>query len=498
MLLGGDIVKDEINTDISQFDRIFNNPPLGGEVFKDDNTILNLFTGNYPDDSHERFIINCLKRSLGVNESGLAGLCEFIYGNQILVKCDIEFLSLCYRTVLMSRINHIPVNELIILFHLIPDVFKKNIETYKASDDIYDVLYNVNYYTSWFDETKLSISMCDLLLNKHENITVSQGIKDVISEIRNGLNEKDFDEKVFDINKLITKLSPVLSSVLDTSSVNAMESVLQWMNTLKPEGMTLKTLISNIYKNVESPDKKENKAVVFMIKMSVMINMISIDDALLSSWINKPYLLDGAINTLEYNLNLIKMMIDASLVIKKSGEKSDLIISELNDRKLSYKTIADVFSQNEKIVQQALKYLDEVENIRDYRSLTDVVILLDSFTEAGISPDDFMNLFGNNAGNKNYNYYYNLSKIAESILKQGKFTDLNGTINKLRSSALCSLFILEELNELHHENDSVEVYKYLLIDAETSEEIKTTRIAEAIAGIQLYVNHCLNNIEKEV
>ncbi len=498
VLLGGGIVKDKANTDISQFDRIFNNPPLGGAVFKDDNTELNFFTENYPDNSHERFIINCLKRSLGVNESGLAGLCEFIYGKQLLVKCNIEFLSLCYRTVLISRVNHIPVNELIILFRLLPDVFKDNVETYKLSDDIYDVLYNVNYYTAWFNKTKLSISMCDLLLNRHENITVSQGVKDVMSEIRNGLNEKDFDEKVFDINKLITKLSPVLSSVLDTSSVNAMESVLQWMNTLKPEGMTLKTLISNIYNNVESPDQKENKAVIFMIKMSVMINMISIDDALLSSWINKPYLLDKYINTLEYNLNLIKMMIDASSVIKNSGEKSDSIISELNDRKLSYKTIADVFSQNEKIVQQVLKYLDEVENIRDYRSLTDVAILLDLFTEAGISPDDFTKLFGNSTGNKNYNYYYNLSKISESILEQDKFADLNGTLNKLRSSALCSLFTLEKLNNLHHENDSTVVYKYLLIDTEISEDIKTTRIAEAIASIQLYVNNCLNNLEKEV
>ncbi|MEM8325848.1 neuraminidase-like domain-containing protein, partial [Morganella morganii] len=270
------------------------------------------------------------------------------------------------------------------------------------------------------------------------------------------------------------------------------------MNTLKPEGMTLKTLISNIYNNVESPDQKENKAVIFMIKMSVMINMISIDDALLSSWINKPYLLDKYINTLEYNLNLIKMMIDASSVIKNSGEKSDSIISELNDRKLSYKTIADVFSQNEKIVQQVLKYLDEVENIRDYRSLTDVAILLDLFTEAGISPDDFTKLFGNSTGNKNYNYYYNLSKISESILEQDKFADLNGTLNKLRSSALCSLFTLEKLNNLHHENDSTVVYKYLLIDTEISEDIKTTRIAEAIASIQLYVNNCLNNLEKEV
>ena len=62
VLLGGNIVKDEVNTDISQFDRIFNNPPLGGTVFEDDNTNLYLFTDDYPDNSHEKFIINCLKR----------------------------------------------------------------------------------------------------------------------------------------------------------------------------------------------------------------------------------------------------------------------------------------------------------------------------------------------------------------------------------------------------------------------------------------------------
>lgn len=498
VLLGGDIVKDEINTDISQFDRIFNNPPLGSSVFKDDNTALNLFTANYSDDSHERFIINCLKRSLGVNESGLAGLCEFIYGNQILVKCNIGFLSLCYRTILIARINHIPVNELIMLFRLLSDEFKSDIQTYKSSDEIYDLLYQVSYYTAWFNENKLSISMCYFLLRNSDEVVVSQGVSDVISEIKNGLNKKDFNNEPSNVNELITKISPALSSVLDICSVNAMESVLQWMNILKPEGIDIKTLFSDICDKGKIPEEKDNKAVIYMIKMSVMINMIAIDDSLLSLWVKKTDRLDASLDIIKYKFSIIKMMIDANAVIKRTGEKSDLIISELNDGKLSCKMIADVFNQNEKIVQQVFKYLDKTGNITDYRSLTDAAIVLDSFTETEISPYDFTKLFGVNTENKDYIYYYNLSKTAESTLEQDKVADLKGTINNLRSPALCSLYVSEKLSDLKHDNNSVAVYKYLLIDTEISEEIKTTRIAEAIACIQLYVNHCLNNLEEEV
>lgn len=499
VLLGGDIVKEGINTDISQFDRIFNSPPLGGTVFKDDNTELNLFTGNYQDNSHERFIINCLKRSLGVNESELSGLCEFIYGSkQPLVKCNIEFLSLCYRTVLISRVNHITVSELIILCNFLSDVFKGNMQAYKSSDDIYDLLYNVNYYTTWFNENKLSISMCYFLLHDSDEVVVSQSVSDIISEIRNGLNKNDIRDKSLKSDTLITKSSPALSSVLNISSVNAMESVLRWMDMLKPEEIDIKTLFSNIYNKREHPEKKENKAIVFMIKMSVMLNMISIDDNLLSSWVEKPARLDVSLNKLKYDFKTIKLMTDANSAIKRTGEKSDLVISSLNNNKLSYKVISDVFSQDNKIVQQEFKYFDKTEIISDYRSLTDVVTVLDLFTETGISPDDFTKLFGQVTKNKDYLYYYNLSKISESILEQDKFADLNGTINKLRSSALCSLYILDKLSDFGHENDSVVVYKNLLIDTKISEDIKTTRIAEAIAGIQLYVNNCLNNIEKEV
>lgn len=206
--------------------------------------------------------------------------------------------------------------------------------------------------------------------------------------------------------------------------------------------------------------------------MSVMINMIAIDDSLLSLWIQDPACLDISFNIRNYKFSVIKMMIDANAVIKRTGEKSDLVISSLNNDKLSYKTIADVFSQNEQIVEQAFTFLDKTKIIKDYRSLSNVKAVLDLFAETGISPDDFTKLFGNNTGSKDYTYYHNLSKISESTLEQDKVTDLKGTINKLRGSALCSLFILEKLNELHHENDSVVVYKHLLIDTEISEDIK--------------------------
>lgn len=512
VLLGGNIVKDKINTDISQFDRVFNTPILGDEKFTDNGKEINLFSGNYPDNSDERFIINCLKRAFGVNESLLAELCKFIYGQEQNIKCNMEFLSLCYRTILTARINNISVSELIMLCHLLPDVFKSNVKLYESPDDIYDLLYNVNYYTTWFNENKLSIPTCFFLLRKSDEVVISQGVKNIISEIRNGLTKTDLDGekdnkdnkddeyiiKPLSTNELIVKLSPALSSVLGISSVNTMESVLRWIDKLKPEKLDIKKLFCNIYNEVESPDQKENKFVIFMIKMSVMINMIAIDDSLLSSWVDKHALLNSLLPELTYNFTTIKMMADANSVIKRTGETSDLVISELKDSKLSYKTIADAFNQNEKIVQQAFKYLDKTENITDYHSLTNVVTVLYLFTETGMSPDDFTKLFGNSTGSKDYTYYYNLSKTAESILERDKLADLKGTINKSRSEALCSLYILDKLNDSKYKNDSSEVYKYLLIDTKISEETKTTRIAEAIASIQLYVNNCLNNIEKEV
>lgn len=341
--------------------------------------------------------------------------------------------------------------------------------------------------------------MCYFLLRNSDEVVVSQGVENIISEIRSGLSEEDVNGTApLNTGELITKLSPALLSVLDISSVSTMESVLQWMNTLKPEGMTLKNLISNIYNKMEVQEKEKNKAIIFMIKMSVMLNMIATDDSLLSSWVKTPALLDKSLSQLKYDFTTIKMMADANSAIRCTGEKSDLIISELNDGKLSYKMIADVFNQNEKIVQQVFKYLDKTGNITDYRSLTDVAIVLDSFTETDISPDDFTKLFGVNTENKDYIYYYNLSKTAESTLEQDKVADLKGTINNLRGPALCSLYVSEKLSDLKHDNNSVAVYKYLLIDTEISEEIKTTRIAEAIACIQLYVNHCLNNLEEEV
>ncbi|WP_343103289.1 neuraminidase-like domain-containing protein [Morganella morganii] len=498
VLLGGNIVESKVNTDISQFDRIFNRPPLGGKKLTADNTELDLSKVDYNDDDHKKFIINCLKRALGINESLLAEFSKFIYGEEQNFICNIESLSLFYRAILIARMNNITVNTLIMLFRLLPDVFKSNIHSCGTADDIYDLLYDINYYITWFNENELSISMCYLLLRKGDEVVVSQGVSDIISEIRNGLNKEDVKDKSLKSDELIIKLSPALSSVLDISSVSTVESALRWVNILKPEGIDIRTLFLNICDKGKTPGEKENKTVIFIIKMSVMINMIAIDDSLLSLWIKKPACLDVSLDIREYKFSIIKMMIDANAVIKRTGEKSDLVISSLNNDGLSYKIIADIFGQDNKIVQQAFKFFGEIEIIRNYRLLTDVIMVLDLFKETDVSPDDFTKLFCGDKKDKVYNDYLNISKVAELTLEPDEVIELKGTVNKRRSSALCSLYIIEKLRGLSHENDNAVVYRKLLIDTEISEEIKTTRIAEAISGIQLYVNNCLNNTEKEV
>lgn len=498
VLLGGHIVESKVNKDISQFDRIFNSLPLGSEKLTVDNTELDLSKADYKEGDHEKFIINCLKRALGINESLLAEVSEFIYGKKQNFTCNIESLSLFYRSILIARVNNITVNTLIMLFRLLPEVFKSNIQSCGSSDNIYDLLYDVNYYTTWFNENKLSISMCYFLLHKSDEVVVTQGINDIISEIRNGLNEEDFNDKPSNADELMKKISPALSSVLDISSVNTMESVLLWVNILKPEGIDIRTLFYYIYNNMKCPDQKDNKTIIFIIKMSVMINMIAIDDSLLSLWVKTPARLDVSPDIIKYKFSTIKIMIDANAVIKRTGEKSDLVISSLNNDGLSYKIIADIFGQDNKIVQQAFKFFDKTESISNYRLLTDVIMVLDLFKETDISPDDFTKLFCNDKKDKVYDDYLNISKIAESTLEPDEITELKCIINKRRSPALCSLYIIEKLHGLSHENDNAVVYKKLLIDTEISGEIKTTKIAEAIACIQLYVNNCLNNLEKEV
>lgn len=497
VLLGGNIVKDKVNKGISQFDRVFNNPPLGGKKFNDSETEIDFFTGNYADGSEEQFIINCLKRAFGVNESVLAELCHFIYGQNKKVNCNMAFLSLFYRTILMARINNISVNELIMLFYILPDIFKVKISAYKTSDEIYDVLYNINYFLTWLSENDSPVIICYSLLHNSSDVIISQDVNNVISEIASGLNKDDLYIDELTTNELIIKLSPALSSVLDVSSVSAMESVLLWVDALKPEGVDIKTLFFNIYSQAASLEQKYNKVIISIIKMSVMINMISIDDILLSSWVKKPALLDASLSQLKYDLITIKMMTDANSVVKSTSEKSDLVISKLNDGGLSSITIADLFNQNEKTVQQVLNYHGKRENIKDYRSLTDIKTALNLFSEIDVSPDDFAKLFGVNTESKNFDYYHNISKIAESTLEPEKLDEIKKAINKIRSQSLCSLYILEKMNDTEL-NSNNNVYKYLLIDTEISEEIKTTRIAEAIAGIQLYVNNCLNNLEKDV
>ncbi|WP_340610696.1 neuraminidase-like domain-containing protein [Xenorhabdus bharatensis] len=97
--------------------------------------------------------------------------------------------------------------------------------------------------------------------------------------------------------------------------------------------------------------------------------------------------------------------------------------------------------------------------------------------------------------NPEYANWQTAATLLSAGLDNQKTNILNDYLDKVRSTALSQYYIREVSDSTLHINTREDLYQHLLIDNQVSASIKTTRIAEAISSVQLYINRALQKME---
>lgn len=166
------------------------------------------------------------------------------------------------------------------------------------------------------------------------------------------------------------------------------------------------------------------------------------------------------------------------------------MLDALQDKTLTVAALAGALNLSESVITQALTQAGQKTELTTWQQLATLPSRLDLADTLHITPKDITNLLtvSDNPA-PSYAELTTLSGLLQSGLNEQLTTQLNNRIQPRRSEALSGEYRTRIMGNATANRD--DIWRELLIDGKVSADITTTRLADAIAGIQLYINRTI-------
>ncbi|MGJ7073191.1 Tc toxin subunit A [Morganella morganii] len=233
ILCGATISQDSDDGQLSQFDRLFNNPPLNGHVFSPSNDFIPM----KPDDQDPRREV--LKRAFRVDNTGLYQLFDLIVPN--VIKDDgayntIEMHSYFWRLRLLADVHHLTVAQLHTLWRRYPGYLSSG--TYYLDEQQYRRFIHFIYQTTqWLTAQNITAEQLSLLLTTDAPAVPTKEMNTLLDALRNGgIDSTDADT-------LRASMAPVIAAAMQLESPEQGESLLRWLDNNHPSNVPVTSAV---------------------------------------------------------------------------------------------------------------------------------------------------------------------------------------------------------------------------------------------------------------
>ncbi|MBI6528155.1 hypothetical protein JEP40_03280 [Proteus vulgaris] len=491
VLNGGLISKTSLDNTPSQFDQLFNYPPLNDTLFVDDNHSLDLVNAT---SSTDIIRLNTLKRAFNVNDIELVMLWQLASGNASFT-CSLADLSLLYRTALLSKINNLSINELVLLINILPSPFNKEISTHTTSDDMGNLIHTLNNVVKFAKKEKWTINELFLICSSKYDLEFGYELGVLINTLKVILKNTSTDYA-----EQFSAVSSFIASEMGIDSIEKSDFILHWVD-LETGNKYLKDILPIIIKSNLTQQDKIDIALFFnrLKKTTLVSNKIGLNKyelEIISVKGTSFYPKEDHVLTIDK----IKHITDFHHFISQCSNVANEFLTELKNQSLTTEKMASILNIDKTTLTQALE-LTPTKELKDFQNITILIQYLELSKTLGISPKDFKLLVDlkyteNNNVAGTYDKWNKLSQIMQAGLNNEKTAQLVQIMDEKKAAVLTHYYANQNTNTSLISRD--DVYHHLLIDNQVSAEIMTTRIAQAIANIQFYVNNCLSGDEKDV
>lgn len=521
VLAGADINAYAPAGELSQFDRLFNNPPLNNVAFTTDNN--NDTISFAPTDTTHTLNRAVLKRALGVDDAGLATLAAIVVHDDDAWARSLTNLSTLYRVGLWARLHGLSPQELQLLLKLngkTQDLFG---QTHDITSDYLDAVYNTS---EWLAAQKLSVAELNVMTTKAYPNTMTPEIDSFVRTLYPVLKE----EVAETINHLGTQttrsthahaaspaplhqqLAPYLVGAFSLDSVESAIAVQVWIEQVAADQDLDLISMANFcdvitdYCETDSPsDQTSAQLATFcqaLGQLAFIIKREKMSAAELNVVVYQPKILGGTLaDKLSLSLETMQLLSGLSTLLLRVGEGASECLTLLGSNKLSTVALARLLNVPQSEVKLAALSVGVSENIMmDVKLAVFVLNWLAQAATLGVSVKAVRDLL-NSRLEQSYSAWASVASTVQAGVVDPKRGKMNTALDEALSTALSAYFMrrvaptLDSSIPMQNRDD---LFSYLLIDNQVGGKVITSQIAEAISSVQLYINRCLQGLEGDI
>ncbi|PRP68767.1 hypothetical protein BUE93_20555 [Chromobacterium amazonense] len=504
VLAGADINVYAPAGEMSQFDRLFNAPPLNGIPFTTDDADDSLsFDAADTVYAHHRAV---LKRALGVEDAGLAALAAIVDQDDSQWARSLANLSMLYRVGLLARLHQLTPQALQRLLRLngkTQDLLPLN----QPCGDFSDYLDAVHTSAQWLAAETLTVSMLDAMTTRQYPLTLTPEIEHFLQTLYHaGLGAEAAKRK--------DALAPHIAAGLGLNERETARLLEDWIDLIAAEQELALTSMDSFWQeivNVYGEEKEGRDADIGNLaafcqalgQLTLIVKGWQLSPAELDALLNQPTILPVEQGKLSLTLSHLQRLSHFKTLQRASGERANELLTALKDNMLNVPLLAQLLDASETELAQAAVAMGlasgAVLNVAQAYTMS---TWLHSAQALGVSVQTVDALLKQRLQAA----FADWQRLAGELLAGVSVSAaqaMNGQLDEALSQALCACWLQsDQANQLRGQNIPLQnrddVFQYLLLDNQVSAEIHTTPIAEAISSVQLYINRCLQGLEAGV
>ncbi|QXO43942.1 hypothetical protein CXB74_006885 [Morganella morganii] len=472
VLSGADISTVSYDGQLSQFDRLFNNPPLDNQVYPLDGTTLDLTADNTD------YRIPYLLRAFQITRSDLLSLNGPLHKNvtsETKIINNLEQISKLYLLTLLCGIHSITPAQ---IDHILYNSPYYGIGTIGISDiDRREIINYLWQTTQWLNAQNISADTLYLLQVYQAEQDLTKEMITFLEALRNGGIDSTSE------NALYSTMAPVVAAAMQLESPEMGEVVLRWLDTYTHNG-ALKT--EKIWPLIATETPSDFQKKVLFTWCYALAQRVLLIRTLTLSYTEVQVL---SADTKPRTVDSLRQISNFHALINRCGEHAGDVLSKLHEKTIRPSELENYSGIPYALIVNALKmnadiYIttwQQLAVLPDYINIADTLRIL---------PQDFNNLLSI-TGKTAPTYYelYDLSRILQAGLSEQQTQQIQNPQESRRSEALSGEYrSLIMKKPLANRDD---IWRELLVDGKVSADITTTRLADAIAGIQLYINRTI-------
>ncbi|EOZ5675472.1 neuraminidase-like domain-containing protein [Morganella morganii] len=471
MLCNAGISKIRYDGQLSHFDRLFNNPPLNGVTY----TLGGDDIPMEPDAKDPRREV--LKRAFRVDNTGLWQL--LVITNRQNKSKTIENKTEKLRGLLFVRlladVHNLTVTQLDALLRISP---YSSMDVYNLDGKVRQKMLSfLSRITQWLNTQNITAEQLMLLLSKESPAVPTKEMQVLLDLLRNGGIDKTDTE-------LYTTMAPVITAAMQLDVTESGEALLRWLDNNHPAEIPTTTEARElIIKKEQTADDKKKLAAwcQALAQRALVIRTFALSNAELQTLSQ-----GAAAGTITDLYNIC----DFHNLINRCGEQAGTVLDALQRKTLTVNILAQALNLSEDVITQALTQAGQKPELTTWPQLAILPPRLDLADTLHITPKDITTLLTVSENVKaSYADLSALTGLLQAGLNEQQTRQLQNQSEPRRNEALSGEYRSLVMNNPVANRD--DIWRNLLVDGKVSADITTTLLADAIAGIQLYINRTI-------